>query len=617
MPHLGQKGIAHILLLILLLGGLAAGLFLVQKAQIFKPKAGSKPAEVQVRSWKDDSGKDCRTYEEGGELKTTCPEVKLKILSPQEIGGSSDGGFQVIKNAYADDNSETRECKTAGLIGTQYVRSSKGRIAENCWPFSQVCRNYQLPDGRAWARCVPNGTPECNNGELISDARGRFTCKANQTTLEGPNPVEGPLFPFPKEEEPSPTPSPTPTLFRAPSVTPVPTRVPAGELAPPESQNCSDNVNCGYDGQCSSAAEVACPPAQGGTGTAPNAGTGGSANNQSTPTGPTKIYFSLAESQGELGSIDRPEYRRIKYTPGKEITYKFKPAVGGSSFKKAIYIQFSDEKGQIIKVGAADFFVTPVVEYVVAPSPTPTPSASPSPSPTKAAGAGGCPDPSQAGNYPSEKLMDLCKDNLKQLARLDLKYLYKFDNDNLVKIGRATGNLGAFLSEFSGDRLVGVNQYAGQGFSIDILKELPCSSIINLPGYVQNQITAANGGVGCSATLTSRSSDQTARCTSLQVVSVSATYTSLKTNYSGTAGSLKLWIASNSEVGKDGVNVTSWSPVQTDTNPQSGKTVSFNTPSDIAAGKHAILMELFDSSGTKTDGNTGVVNAACTTTADY
>lgn len=39
MPRINQKGFAHILLFLILLAGLVAGIYLVQKQQIFKPKA--------------------------------------------------------------------------------------------------------------------------------------------------------------------------------------------------------------------------------------------------------------------------------------------------------------------------------------------------------------------------------------------------------------------------------------------------------------------------------------------------------------------------------------------------------------------------------------------------
>lgn len=66
-----QKGIAHILLIIILILGIIAGVYLVQKTQIFKPKASSQNIE-----WiKSDNDPDNCVTDKGA----TCPKVKFRI----------------------------------------------------------------------------------------------------------------------------------------------------------------------------------------------------------------------------------------------------------------------------------------------------------------------------------------------------------------------------------------------------------------------------------------------------------------------------------------------------------------------------------------------------------
>lgn len=81
---LNSRGIAHILLIVLLLGGIAAGVFLVQKTQIFKPKATSENIEW-VSSQADQD--NCVTYKEG-RIVTTCTKVKFKVTVPAQVSNS-------------------------------------------------------------------------------------------------------------------------------------------------------------------------------------------------------------------------------------------------------------------------------------------------------------------------------------------------------------------------------------------------------------------------------------------------------------------------------------------------------------------------------------------------
>lgn len=92
---LNQKGLVHILLLILLLVGIIAGVFLVSKSgyQLFQPKATSKSIEFIEG--------DC-VKTKGDEKVLTCDgPVQFKLISPLESDSASDASFQLVKPAYA------------------------------------------------------------------------------------------------------------------------------------------------------------------------------------------------------------------------------------------------------------------------------------------------------------------------------------------------------------------------------------------------------------------------------------------------------------------------------------------------------------------------------------
>lgn len=86
---------------------------------------------------------------------------------------------------------------------------------------------------------------------------------------------------------------------------------------------------------------------------------------------------------------------------------------------------------------------------------------------------------------------------------------------------------------------------------------------------------------------------------------------SMQFSYSGTPNSMKIWLASNSDLGKAAAGVTSWTAVLAD-NAQSG-TISFKIPPDMQVGSHAVLVSLHDQNGAMLDGNPGgVVSPTCT-----
>ena len=97
-----------------------------------------------------------------------------------------------------------------------------------------------------------------------------------------------------------------------------------------------------------------------------------------------------------------------------------------------------------------------------------------------------CPSGDQAENYSYAQLKQRC--TLLQLSRFNQAILVDFDNQTLIDIGNSTGDLGNFLGNFPSHRLYGGAEYEGKGFSIEILNQLPCSTIQQMPGHIQSQI---------------------------------------------------------------------------------------------------------------------------------
>ncbi len=83
LNNMNQKGIAHILLIIILIIGIIAGVYLVQKTQIFKPKAASQMVE-----WIPSQGSDTDNCV-SSQTSTTCTKVKFKIFGPGDLDNST------------------------------------------------------------------------------------------------------------------------------------------------------------------------------------------------------------------------------------------------------------------------------------------------------------------------------------------------------------------------------------------------------------------------------------------------------------------------------------------------------------------------------------------------
>lgn len=70
-----QKGVAHIFFILILLAGIIAGVYLVQKTQVFKPKAAGENIEILDG--------DCVKVKDGKKI-LTCDKFQFKVISPLE-----------------------------------------------------------------------------------------------------------------------------------------------------------------------------------------------------------------------------------------------------------------------------------------------------------------------------------------------------------------------------------------------------------------------------------------------------------------------------------------------------------------------------------------------------
>lgn len=84
-PRFGEAGAIQFIVILILLLGIIAGVYLVQKTQIFKPKAGGENIEWVIPNFQDPD--NCVTTKDGKTV-TTCSKVKFRITVPTEVTGS-------------------------------------------------------------------------------------------------------------------------------------------------------------------------------------------------------------------------------------------------------------------------------------------------------------------------------------------------------------------------------------------------------------------------------------------------------------------------------------------------------------------------------------------------
>ena len=305
--------------------------------------------------------------------------------------------------------------------------------------------------------------------------------------------------------------------------------------------------------------------------------------------------FRFSESLANLGNAQLYDYT----TGGITLSYNFTGSLGTTY---TIFVQFLDNNlpPQIIKTDLGqDYAQTSIklVDYASIPGYTSTNTTPQAPAAAPAApvntGTNVCPlDSYQNYNIPTLKQ----KCSLSELAKLPTSALKSFSNPDLFNITVAVdGSAGPFkfLSQFDNDRL--------SSFDTAVLKQLPQDRINSLPDNLKNVINGTTSGAA-----------ESASCQSI-VMGPGPDYNTI-VNFTGAANTLKIWVASNSEIGKGAQSVASWSPLKTVSSPVSGQGYSANV-TGFSSGSHAVMMSLYGSYGQMLDGNPNdTVNPVCTTT---
>ena len=173
-----QKGFAHIFLIILLLAGITSGVYLVQKNQIFKPKAAG-----EIFNWVigNDSNSCIRSIDSSNKATAVCQNIQFRLNLPasgqlSNKGSSSLANMSLIKTAYAnhEPNTEDWYCKTDGSNtevwhSKNYKAEDNDNWWENIWhgasthekiktcdtSQNMVCKEFQTPGYKVDADCFP------------------------------------------------------------------------------------------------------------------------------------------------------------------------------------------------------------------------------------------------------------------------------------------------------------------------------------------------------------------------------------------------------------------------------------------------------------------------------
>lgn len=168
MSRLNQWGFAPIIVIVLLLGGVVAGTYLVQQRTNLLPKAFDQPTSPQ-----------CKTGLKSFELLGECKAKKYKAIS-----------FTCMDGTSGKVEAEKKECRSAG-----YLKAKAGEICKK----QQLCEDdfdgdgqtgactidaKQCPDG-SWvgregpkcefALCVPQILNECDK------SKPNYGCPQGQT----------------------------------------------------------------------------------------------------------------------------------------------------------------------------------------------------------------------------------------------------------------------------------------------------------------------------------------------------------------------------------------------------------------------------------------------------
>ena len=187
-----QRGIVQLIPLLLILAGIIAGVYLVQKSgyQIFKPRAAPvQNIQFSAAEGVDAAGNSCRIYTEYesgiNKLKTNCPAVNIKFTSPLETQGSSDAGsnlttFQtisIVKPVNAQDR-RGQNFYCGDDTGKLYQRAGRGIITTSC-PGNTQCSRWE-EGGKKGAECVGS------DGKVYVSYQGEkdgWKCSDNNTKM--------------------------------------------------------------------------------------------------------------------------------------------------------------------------------------------------------------------------------------------------------------------------------------------------------------------------------------------------------------------------------------------------------------------------------------------------
>ncbi len=334
---MNQKGIAHLILIFILLLGIIVTVFLVGKTQIFKPKASSNNIEFSASTGKDEKGNACEVKEvkenEEEFLQGNCRPVKVKFTSPIDTQAVSDAGDIFVETAYALSdqdyfcneavNPNNRYYKSCGLpfnlcaLPGGFFKKFIEDTPEEC-PSGQVCKPIADIFNNG-ARCIPSQPEQKTSGNF----QPQIIVKSNTTPQSSTQPLAGSDLRNGTSATPIPSVAPVPqpagralaqvTPTPTPTLTPSPT--PTGTTTPTPTPTASSNL---------------------GTGT-------------TEPPAKVTLYFRFAES--EIALVDQNCDETVTYgcwqpytQKGSSVIYTFR-SIG----KKFIYAQFKDNYGTVYK----------------------------------------------------------------------------------------------------------------------------------------------------------------------------------------------------------------------------------------------------------------------------